>query len=444
MRQKNSTFRGAHPTWANACVGDNGSPSYVEYSKGFSKAANMLITAVLEDRSLHLTTDVFVYPICFNMRHSVELRLKGAISALQIIARLKNREIKFDFSGSHDIYKIWQFFLTESEKLDNRFETINIHIEPTILDIAEVDPSGQTFRYPISTQSTKHLTEVSLINFVVLYKKFRDLEAKLDELLRLYEWLQDEYSQGLFNILQRNEIFYLAMELPHRETWNNEAFTKTKNHLKIKYHISSTGLSKILNLIQNHYILAPHIGICKPLAGITPTQLLHIIDIWIESNQEIKTPQTQQDEGITITFAELLSETISDNSSWYDLENIVTPELTAGLHALFYFAYDYAFTEYYESLYSRYASEINDQANIDQDSIRQEFMHVFYKSNFLHHIIQSLYALGHHILAEQIISHHNIEHAFHWLNEARSGSLFALPVFAQYPKNPTKEDKYIQ
>lgn len=444
MRQKNSTFRGAHPTWANACVGDNGSPSYVEYSKGFSKAANMLIAAVLEDRSLHLTTDVFVYPVCFNMRHSVELRLKGAISALQILARLKNREIKFDFSGSHDIYKIWQFFLTESEKLDNRFKTINTHIEPTILDIAEVDPSGQTFRYPISTQSTKHLTEVSLINFVVLYKKFRDLETNLDELLRLYEWLQDEYSQGLFNILQRNEIFHLAMELPHRETWNNEDFTKTKNHLKIKYHISSTGLSKVLNLIQNHYTLAPHIGICKPLAGITLPQLLHIIDIWIESNQEIKTPQTQQDEDITITFAELLSEMISDNSSRYDLENIATPELTAGLHALFYFAYDYTFTEYYELLYFRYASEISNQANIDQDSIRHEFMHVFEKSNFLHHVIQSLYALGHHILAEQIIANHNIEHAFHWLNEARSGSLFALPVFAQYPKNPTEEEKYIQ
>ncbi|WP_236362508.1 hypothetical protein, partial [Pseudomonas gessardii] len=115
MRQQNSTFRRAHPSWANACVGENGDPGYVEYSKDFSKAANILINAVLEDHSIHLTTDIFVYPICFNMRHSVELRLKGAISALQKLAILKQRIINFDFMGSHDIYKIWFFFKTESE-----------------------------------------------------------------------------------------------------------------------------------------------------------------------------------------------------------------------------------------------------------------------------------------------------------------------------------------
>ncbi|WLG91590.1 hypothetical protein [Pseudomonas cucumis] len=435
MRQKNSTFRGAHPIWANACVGDNGSPGYVEYSKGFSKAANMLITAVLDDHSVHLTTDVFVYPICFNMRHSVELRLKGAISALQTLASLKKSKIKFDFSGSHDIYKIWNFFKTESDKLDNRFQAITNHIEPTILDIAEVDPSGQTFRYPFSTQSSKHLTEVALINFAVLYQKFRNLEAKLDELLNLYEWLQHEYNQGTFTILQRNEIFCLAIELPHRELWNNETFTTTKNQLKTKYNISSNGLSKILNLIQDHYSLAPYIGICKPLAGITTPLLLHIIDAWIESNPEIKTQHNQQTSNI-VTYEELFSEMLShSNSPWSDLERLATPELTAGLHALFYFAYDHTFTEYYESLYSRYLAEINAQANLNQDSIRHEFMHVFDKSNFLHHIIQSLYALGHHAVAEQVIVNHNLEHAFHWLSEARSGALFAPPEFAQYPEN---------
>ncbi|HFD3588735.1 hypothetical protein [Vibrio parahaemolyticus] len=38
MRKNNATFCGGKPTWANACVGDNGSLSYVEYAMGFSKA----------------------------------------------------------------------------------------------------------------------------------------------------------------------------------------------------------------------------------------------------------------------------------------------------------------------------------------------------------------------------------------------------------------------
>ncbi|WP_138726047.1 hypothetical protein [Pseudomonas lactis] len=103
MTNKNPTFHGAEPSWANACVGNNGQPSYVEYSEGFSKAANILIDLVIKDRSIHLSVDEFVYPVCFNMRHSVELRLKGAIDELIEIAKFKNINIQFNSSGSHDI-----------------------------------------------------------------------------------------------------------------------------------------------------------------------------------------------------------------------------------------------------------------------------------------------------------------------------------------------------
>lgn len=99
MIQKNNTFRGAAPSWANACVGNNGNPSYVEYSNGFSKAANLLIDQVLNDRGIHLYTDDFVYPICFNMRHSVELRLKGAIDEVTSIAKYKGTTLEFNSSG---------------------------------------------------------------------------------------------------------------------------------------------------------------------------------------------------------------------------------------------------------------------------------------------------------------------------------------------------------
>ncbi|MCE0459938.1 hypothetical protein [Pseudomonas uvaldensis] len=432
MRQGNATFRRAHPSWANACVGENGDPGYVEYSKGFSKAANILINAVLEDHSIHLTTDIFVYPICFNMRHSVELRLKGAISALQTLAALKKRVINFDFVGSHDINKIWTFFKTESENLDSRFQKINNLLEPTILDIAEVDPSGQTFRYPFSTQSTKHLSEVALINFVVLNEKFSDLEKNLDELLKIYEWLEHEYNQSKPSALHRNQIFFLAKELPNRSTWNNENFAITKNSIRARYNLSSNALSKILNLIQDHYTLAPLIGLCKPLAGIEIPLLIDICDIWVEFNEDIKNSDSEPES--TITYAELIRGVlIQRDSAWSKLQHLVTPEVTAGLHALFYFAYDYAFTEYYESLYAGYLPEIRGEIDHGQQSIREQFMHVFDKTNFLHHLVQSLYALGHRTTAEQIIAKHDIAHAFHWLDNARSGELFMPPDFAQYP-----------
>jgi len=46
------------------------------------------------------------------MRHSIELRLKGAIEEIIKISKLKGKNLEFDLSGSHDIGNIWEFFQT--------------------------------------------------------------------------------------------------------------------------------------------------------------------------------------------------------------------------------------------------------------------------------------------------------------------------------------------
>ena len=51
----NKTFIGGKPIWGNACVGNNGQPSYVEYARGYSESANLLIDTVLKNR---LTIDI--------------------------------------------------------------------------------------------------------------------------------------------------------------------------------------------------------------------------------------------------------------------------------------------------------------------------------------------------------------------------------------------------
>lgn len=164
MSRVNNTFLGAEPSWANACVGENGNPTYVQYAMGFSQAANLLIDQVLND-DIKYAVDDFIYPVCFNMRHSVELRLKGAISELQKLGEVARIRLEFDLIGSHDIGRIWEFFQTQSEKFDSRYEALNQKIAPTILDIAAIDATGQTFRYPVSTESQKHLADVGVISF---------------------------------------------------------------------------------------------------------------------------------------------------------------------------------------------------------------------------------------------------------------------------------------
>ena len=198
VAQNNTTFIGGAPTWANACVGENGFPGYWEYAKGFSQAATILIDVVLRGRGLEHSVDEMVYPVCFNMRHSVELRLKGAISELTLIEKCRCRDLQFDFAGSHDIGNIWGFFAEKARAVDDRYEPIISRLDKRVIDIAEVDATGQTFRYPLDTESQKHLVDVSIINFVVLKESFAELEAALDDLHRLSRYLLDEYACGSF------------------------------------------------------------------------------------------------------------------------------------------------------------------------------------------------------------------------------------------------------
>jgi hypothetical protein len=167
--------------------------------------------------------------------------------------------------------------------------------------------------------------------------------------------------------------------------------------------------------------------------------LIDICDIWVEFNEDVKNSDTELEK--TITYAETIEGVLTQrDSAWDKLRDLVTPEIAAGFHALFYFAYDYGFTEYYESLYPRYLLEIRGEIDHGQQTIQDQFMHVFDKANFLHHLLQSLYALGHRTTAEQIIARHDIAHAFHWLDKARSGELFTPPDFAQYPTDCFAED----
>ncbi|EPH9550389.1 hypothetical protein ACS345_002028, partial [Acinetobacter baumannii] len=216
----NQTFTGSEPTWANACVGENGSPNYIQYSKGYSKAANFLLNNVLNTRGKEV--DLYIYPICFNMRHSIELRIKGAIQEINELAKIKNKKLpSFDLVASHDIGNIWRYFKENSKILDIRFKIVNDKLDPTILDIAEIDSTGQTFRYPFNNKNKKHLVDQKVINCGILKIKFNELEKNLDDLIQLIESLIDEYKLGTFTTkFSRTQIFQFVKELPPINQWD--------------------------------------------------------------------------------------------------------------------------------------------------------------------------------------------------------------------------------
>lgn len=437
MSKSNKTFCGGAPTWANACVGNNGSPGYWEYSKGFSSAANLLIDTVLRDQARTLSVDEFVYPVCFNMRHSVELRLKAAITDLMTISDIKGEKIFFDYAGSHDINLIWEFFKYQSEAIDKRYRIVNEEIYSTIGDIAEVDATGQTFRYPVSAESQKHLTEVSLINFINLKHKFNELEKNLDTLHKLNIFLIDEYSLKTFTKnLSRKKLFDIAKSLPPKKEWSEDHFDVIRNDIKRKYEISSNELSKAINLIKENYEFSHIIDIQPALAGITHEGVINFLDNWARLHEIHSDTDEITIEGNGLEFNDLMKSLSRDalirKEIWKEESQVITPEALAGISALYYFARDLDFSERYVQIYIFRIKEAKCDFDVGDDKVYISYTHILDKTNAMYNILRSLFFIKHIELAEKVIEKYSLEGKFSWLDSARSGTLFVKPNYSGY------------
>lgn len=436
MNRINTTFGGDDPTWANACVGNNGSPGYWDYAKGFSQAASLLIDKVIQDQGAEHSVDELIYPVCFNMRHSVELRLKDAISELIKLALYRKTSLEFDLNRSHDIGEIWRFFAAKSASFDDRFTIINARLDTTIVDFSEIDPYGQTFRYPLNTKSQKHLVDIGIINFFKLKRSFSALENALDELHKLNIYLRDEYSFGVFTKrLSRKNIFEIASLLPEHSRWD-ESFAVIKTDIKKRFGIGSKELTNIINIIKTHHEFAPMIGMTVELLGITEGDLSDFTVLWFKLHNPRPDSYPLDTETSTRGVSNMLASFARDaeirQEAWERMAPKLTPELLSGLLALFYFARSLDFSERYTHIYEVSLREVKILFGSSEDEIKSKFFHIFGKTNGIYNILRSLYFLKKREFADQLVAAHDLDDKFSWLNEARTWHLFNKPMHCGY------------
>lgn len=386
----NGTFRGDDPARFNACVGDNGSPSYREYADGFADAAIILIDKAIDT----LDVDDQIYPICFNMRHSVELRLKHQIAQLKLIRPKASLEF-FDSAGSHDIGEIWSYFKRNSQLVDNRFDTLIREVDGYINDIAEVDPTGQTFRYPLSNESVKHLVDVAVINVVRLKNRFTILREKLESLHHLTSTLIDEYQQGTYTKnLSREDIRSIAERLPVFEEWKLDSFKIIKAEIKAEYKIGSAELCASINLIRSHREFAPMIGVQLSLIECDFDDL----SVFFQCLEIINPLKDYLKESRIVPFDEKLFDDIMDNLE-SDLENDslvhVACKEEIKLDALIeiFALYEFGrYLDYSESYEATYKSELSAKPLYEAHGSKLDRAISDYvnKTNAYRHIIESL------------------------------------------------------
>lgn len=436
----NSTFCGGEPSWANACVGENGMPDYFDYAKGYSSAANLLIKSVLDAEGLEYSVDQFIYPICFNMRHSVELRLKGVVSFLEQISKYREPLEEFDLKGSHDLGRIWCYIKREAVKLDKRFVFFIAILDQRLFDISSVDPTGQTFRYPVDRNNSKHLVGVSIINVRNLHRKFSSLECVLDNFEVFCDELVREYGFGTHTTkLSRAELLSIAEGIPSRDDWGSERFKNFKKDTMLNYGLSGNDFNRAVAKIESHYGASPTLN--SPSIKFVDVSVLHaFFEAWCYKNDIVnarenksKEPEVWGFESSSDLLEVMRREAEKDKVVWEILGGAITLEGLVGLRAL----YDCQSSRYSEE-YLRYLdhNERDLLLNIEDGSpeFQYKVLKLVAKPRAGDFILRAIFFLGHHALAEEVIGTHNLAGCFDWLNEARSRELFTEPYKSIFAK----------
>lgn len=129
------------PRDAIACVNFGGDLHL--YAMGFRDSAKALLEIVEETGH---SQDLLVYPIVYSLRHTVELMLKQVVRADRRLT-----DSPGDFPDGHRLSNLWNVCRPVFERLWPSDFTI-ARVEATIMDLAELDPEGEAFRYPVTTK----------------------------------------------------------------------------------------------------------------------------------------------------------------------------------------------------------------------------------------------------------------------------------------------------
>jgi hypothetical protein len=271
---KNKSFRTdfSNPH-QNALVGPHwiGDISHA-YREGFKQATLALLAAATAefyvdphtDEDVHVYVDAIVYPICFNARHFLELFLKDSIRG---VSALGTNAVQVGVISTHDLSVLWDDFETVITR-DSRLVEYGMPMKEVFKDIAAVDNSSMTFRYPHDLNENAHLSDIEHINLGVLGDRLREMFKQAEEFSLLLEILQQEYTQNTFTSkLHRGNIEAIAKRLPSHEKWAEE-LKPVKKEICDQLRLSSNDFSKALELIKGHREFSNLVGIELPLSEL--------------------------------------------------------------------------------------------------------------------------------------------------------------------------------
>lgn len=269
-----------------ACVGENGGTDNFDIREGFKSSVNIMIEAV-ENGAYE---DTLIYPVVYNVRHSIELSMKIIIEYLLHICAF--RKVSFAQEDKKKMYThnievldtIIQKYYSFDRRIVKKYDKVHPYLEDYYFD-----KKGDVFKYESDHNGNPHLIKlgISSISYDVLKRKYNEMMVLFDDLIFEVMYLCKEYSMGTFTKhLSREDIKDIAKLLPLRSKWCEEKFNTIKEDIKKKYSIGSKEFSEALNIIQKHCEFCVYIGMEVKIGDIQEKELREYARFVMEMNDQ--------------------------------------------------------------------------------------------------------------------------------------------------------------
>ncbi|MCD9502133.1 hypothetical protein [Photobacterium phosphoreum] len=429
-----------------ACVGANGNPDSRDYAFGFLNAAELLLEQqhIKKPHRAKYPADHMVYPICFNIRHGIEISIKYFLDELEKLYAQRKLTFEVTSKNAHNIEVIWKDYSQLAIQFDVRLGVMAQQLTKYIQPWAEIDATGQTFRYASSNNAQKHLTEYSIIDLFKVRLNLESLKTHLEDNFSLLSELGVEFDCNTYTKnLSRWDLYKLAKELPLYIGWG-ERLKDVKARWVNERGLSSNDFNRACDLIKSHWEFAIDIGLEVPLTGgVTAEDIVWSIEKSMHYHNALNVPVTENSDDLINSFVEYKKRKMIwlSGQEYHSILERLSPELVATVSSLYY---NNKRSSYCEDYRWYYEYEVKNLSINDSNSLRQEFMRILEKKTFISGVVDGLSLLGQHSIIEKLILIEDIHAHFDeaTILECKSKTERCNDWFVSLP-SITKVDKFL-
>lgn len=183
----------------NACLNWQSS-NFEAMCSGYLRGAELLMEHVLRGRR---DQDLLVYPIIYQYRHYLELRLK---QLSKLCGSLLGKKVEVPWH--HSLLKLWMLArpLIQAAAPQDPKKDLDA-VEETIRELDRIDPNGEAFRYS-ETKGHSHLASVRHIDLANLGKVISGLTSFFEGATTMFE----EHLGWKSEMLAEERTFMAEME----------------------------------------------------------------------------------------------------------------------------------------------------------------------------------------------------------------------------------------